>query len=78
MTRNVARLLLAAVAGTILVAIYTTYRIWDQGSRDEARPADAIVVLGAAQYNGTPSPLFQARLDHAIALYTRASRRSSS
>ncbi len=69
MTRNVARFLLAAVAGTILVGIYTTYRIWDQGNRDEARPADAIVVLGAAQYNGTPSPLFRARLDHAIALY---------
>jgi uncharacterized SAM-binding protein YcdF (DUF218 family) len=69
MTRNVARFLLAAIAGTILVGMYTTYRIWDQGNRDEARPADAIVVLGAAQYNGTPSPLFRARLDHAIALY---------
>jgi uncharacterized SAM-binding protein YcdF (DUF218 family) len=68
-TRNVARFLLAAIAGTILVGLYTTYRIWDQGSRDEARPADAIVVLGAAQYNGTPSPLFQRRIDHAIRLY---------
>ncbi len=69
MTRNVAKLLLAGVAGTILVGLYMSYRIWDQGSRDEARPADAIVVLGAAQYNGAPSPLFRARLDHAIALY---------
>jgi uncharacterized SAM-binding protein YcdF (DUF218 family) len=68
-TLNVARLLLAAAAGTILVGLYTTYRIWDQGLRDDSRPADAIVVLGAAQYNGTPSPLFRARLDHAIALY---------
>ena len=39
------------------------------GERDEARPADAIVVLGAAQYVGRPSPVFKARLDHAIALY---------
>jgi uncharacterized SAM-binding protein YcdF (DUF218 family) len=69
MTLNVTRLLLAAAAGTILVALYTTFRIWDQGLRDDSRPADAIVVLGAAQYNGTPSPLFRARLDHAIALY---------
>lgn len=36
---------------------------------DERRPVDAIVVLGAAQYNGRPSPVFQARLDHALALY---------
>lgn len=37
--------------------------------RDEARRAQAIVVLGAAQYNGQPSPVFQARLDHAADLY---------
>ena len=69
MTLNVARLLLAAVAGTVVVGLYTTYRIWDQGSRDEARSADAIVVLGAAHWNGLPSPLFQRRIDHAIRLY---------
>jgi uncharacterized SAM-binding protein YcdF (DUF218 family) len=69
MTGNVGKLLLAAAAGTFIVASYTTFRIWDQGLRDDSRPADAIVVLGAAQYNGTPSPLFRARLDHAIELY---------
>ncbi len=37
--------------------------------RDEARAADAIVVLGAAQYDGRPSPVLKARLDHAIELY---------
>jgi uncharacterized SAM-binding protein YcdF (DUF218 family) len=36
---------------------------------DERRPVDAIVVLGAAQYNGRPSPVLRARLDHALALY---------
>jgi uncharacterized SAM-binding protein YcdF (DUF218 family) len=41
------------------------------GSRDEAGKADAIVVLGAAQYVGRPSPVLRARLDHAIDLYER-------
>lgn len=39
--------------------------------RDEAGRADAIVVLGAAQYNGRPSPVFRARLDHAAVLFRR-------
>jgi len=38
---------------------------------DEARPADAIVVFGAAEYNGTPSPVLKARLDHAFDLEER-------
>lgn len=49
--------------GLSLVAVYLF------GRRDEARPADAIVVLGAAQYQGKPSPVLRARLDHAIGLY---------
>jgi uncharacterized SAM-binding protein YcdF (DUF218 family) len=36
---------------------------------DQRRPVDAIIVLGAAQYNGRPSPVLRARLDHAIDLY---------
>ena len=36
---------------------------------DERQPAEAIVVLGAAQYNGRPSPVLRARLDHALGLY---------
>jgi uncharacterized SAM-binding protein YcdF (DUF218 family) len=43
--------------------------IWS--SRDEARPAHAIVVLGAAQYAGKPSPVLRARLDHALDLWNR-------
>lgn len=41
--------------------------VW--GARDTAKPADAIVVLGAAQYSGRPSPVLRARLDHAVALW---------
>lgn len=50
---------------TVVVAVALT------AVRDEATTADAIVVLGAAQYNGRPSPVFRARLDHAAALYQR-------
>jgi uncharacterized SAM-binding protein YcdF (DUF218 family) len=42
-----------------------------QGRRDDARTADAAIVLGAAQWNGTPSPVLGARLDHALELYRR-------
>jgi uncharacterized SAM-binding protein YcdF (DUF218 family) len=67
--RDIVRLAVAAVIGTAVVVGYTTFRIWQQGGRDEKRPADAIVVLGAAEYNGTPSPVFRSRLDHAVDLY---------
>lgn len=40
-------------------------------SQDNAQPADAIAVFGAAEYNGRPSPVFHARLDHALDLYRR-------
>jgi uncharacterized SAM-binding protein YcdF (DUF218 family) len=60
---------LIGIVVVIAVAGYAAYRIWDQAGRDERRAADAIVVLGAAQYDGRPSPLFAARLDHAIELY---------
>ena len=40
-------------------------------SRDGAAPSDAIIVLGAAQYRGRPSPVLRARLDHAVGLYAQ-------
>jgi uncharacterized SAM-binding protein YcdF (DUF218 family) len=57
-----------AIGGAALTAC-TTFRIWQVGQEDGRRPVDAIVVLGAAQYNGRPSGALAARLDHAIALY---------
>ena len=69
MLKDLTRLALAVVAGALLVLAYTTWRIWDQGNQDDPRPADAIVVLGAAQYNGVPSPIYRARVDHAIDLF---------
>ena len=58
-------LLLAAVIG-YTVALVMVLVVSQQ---DERRPVDAIVVLGAAQYNGRPSPVLRARLDHALGLY---------
>jgi uncharacterized SAM-binding protein YcdF (DUF218 family) len=69
MIRNLGRLLIAALVGALVVTAWMTYRIWDVGNRDDARKADAIVVLGAAQYNGRPSTILRSRLDHAIDLY---------
>lgn len=70
--RQTIRRRLAIIVGLILVtwgAIAVAVIVW--GRRDEARPASAIVVLGAAQYAGRPSPVFKARLDHGIALWKR-------
>lgn len=69
MRRDLIRLAGAACLGLLLTGGYATYRIWAQGQNDEERPADAIVVMGAAQYNGIPSRVFAARLDHAVSLY---------
>ena len=64
-------LLLAAGVLVVLLAYpaWLAWRIWDQSHNDEVRYADAIVVLGAAQYDGRPSPVLRARLDHALYLY---------
>lgn len=43
--------------------------IRDQSKKDEARQADVIIVLGAAEYSGKPSPVLEARLNHALTLY---------
>lgn len=61
---------LAAVAIACLIA-YVSGRIEQQSTREEARRADVILVLGAAEYRGRPSPVFRARLDHALDLYGR-------
>lgn len=55
----------------MLYLAVTFVQVWQASVRDQARPAQAIVVFGAAQYNGRPSPVLRARLDHALALYKR-------
>jgi uncharacterized SAM-binding protein YcdF (DUF218 family) len=66
---------LAWVLGFALVAAAIGWVVWVDrqihyfADRNEARPADAIAVFGAAEYDGRPSPVLKARLDHALALY---------
>jgi uncharacterized SAM-binding protein YcdF (DUF218 family) len=67
--RTVVRYLGGAVLIVAVIVTGVVLRILQIGGSDGRAAADAIVVLGAAQYNGDPSPVFQARLDHAAALY---------
>ena len=60
-----------AVAGLLAEVAYLSVRIERQSTLDEARPADVILVMGAAEYRGRPSPVLRARLDHALELYQR-------
>src|SRR5579862_9415394 len=70
-TRWWARLLILLVGGVILFLVVTSVRIIETSSRQEIHAADAIVVFGAAEYSGHPSPDLRARLDHALDLFHR-------
>jgi uncharacterized SAM-binding protein YcdF (DUF218 family) len=63
------RLLLLIVAGFLLWLTETCVGIVRESEAQQEQPADAIVVFGAAQYDGRPSPVFRARLDHAFDLF---------
>jgi uncharacterized SAM-binding protein YcdF (DUF218 family) len=64
---------LVYAAAILLMAIWASFviAIVDAGRQDQAASADAIIVLGAAQYEGRPSPVLKARLDHAASLWNR-------
>jgi uncharacterized SAM-binding protein YcdF (DUF218 family) len=59
----------AAVLAFLLLVASTGLAIWWTARQDSRPASDAIVVLGTAQYNGVPSSIFEARLEHAVALY---------
>jgi uncharacterized SAM-binding protein YcdF (DUF218 family) len=62
----------SAIVGLVLVGwVVSIVLVERAGRRDEAQKADAIVVLGAAQYVGRPSPVLRARVDHAVSLWKR-------
>jgi uncharacterized SAM-binding protein YcdF (DUF218 family) len=68
------RLFLRRVVGALLLVAlvwfgWLYFQIKAVAGRDQARPADAIAVFGAAEYGGRPSPVLHARLDHAVELY---------
>jgi uncharacterized SAM-binding protein YcdF (DUF218 family) len=62
-------LVVALAAAVLLWLAVTCVRIAREASRQEIHPADAIVVFGAAEYSGRPSPVYRARLDHAFDLF---------
>ncbi len=63
----------AALFSVALLGYLTAvaYQIYLQSNVDEARPADVIIVMGAAEYRGRPSPILRARIEHALDLYRR-------
>jgi uncharacterized SAM-binding protein YcdF (DUF218 family) len=66
------KVLLALTIVVALAGAYLAVSFWQvraAGRTDQARPVDAIVVMGAAQYDGTPSPQLAARLDHVVELW---------
>lgn len=67
--RMLGRLVKVAVLAALVYLVVTFVQVWQTAHQDQARPAGAIVVLGAAQYNGAPSPDLAARLTHALALW---------
>jgi uncharacterized SAM-binding protein YcdF (DUF218 family) len=69
--RIAAGLLLLSAIGLGVKLFSVAGEIRRQSDVDEARPADVILVLGAAEYRGKPSPILEARLNHALFLYRR-------
>ncbi len=65
------RLLLLLLIGAATYTALVARRVEEEAQRDEAQPADVIVVFGAAEYAGRPSPVYRARLDHAYQLFQR-------
>ena len=69
MLARVLRLLTLAAVVVATYFVVTFVQVWRASRHDGAQPAQAIVVLGAAQYDGRPSPVLKSRLDHAAELY---------
>jgi uncharacterized SAM-binding protein YcdF (DUF218 family) len=70
--RRYLRWLLPAVLAVVLADfVYLASQVWRQAGRDEARPASVIVVFGAAEYRGRPSPVLRGRLERTLELYGR-------
>ncbi len=71
MKRTVGTLIVLLPVLLLGYLLYLSEQIREQSTIDEAQRADVIIVLGAAEYRGRPSPVLQARLDHALSLYRR-------
>jgi len=74
--RLAVKVVLALLGVVVLYFAVTFVQVWWTGRQDQAQtpstpPAGAVIVLGAAQWNGSPSPVLAARLDHAVELYQK-------
>jgi uncharacterized SAM-binding protein YcdF (DUF218 family) len=69
--RSILLLLLITLVVGLVWCRWIYVQIEHYASQDQAAPADAIAVFGAAEYDGKPSPVYRARLDHAESLYSR-------
>lgn len=67
--RLLRRTLILLLVVALAYPAWLAFRVWSQSRDDEVHSADAIVVLGAAQYDGEPSPVLKARLDQATYLW---------
>ena len=61
--------LLSIILLSLSYLLIVFFQVWLNSARDQARPVDAIVVLGAAQWDGVPSPVLEARLEKALKWY---------
>ncbi|MEY2458503.1 MAG: hypothetical protein QOG30_333 [Acidimicrobiaceae bacterium] len=71
MRRRVLRIVAVVAALLASYVLVTFVQVWHASHQDDARKAQAIIVLGAAQFDGRPSAVLSARLDHAADLYKR-------
>jgi uncharacterized SAM-binding protein YcdF (DUF218 family) len=71
MRKALRKLSIGVVIAITVFLLFVSTEIGRQSTRDEAQPADVILVLGAAEYRGRPSPVLKARLDHGLDLFHR-------
>jgi uncharacterized SAM-binding protein YcdF (DUF218 family) len=70
--RSVLQVTSVVLVCLVAYGLFSYWQVWSTGRSDQARAVDAIVVMGAAQYDGRPSPQLEARLDHALELWPEA------
>jgi uncharacterized SAM-binding protein YcdF (DUF218 family) len=69
MVRRIRNVLLLVLLGGLLLVLWSAVSVYAYARRDEAREADAAIVLGAAVFGDRPSPVLRERINHAIVLY---------
>ncbi|MFY3791805.1 YdcF family protein [Ureibacillus sp. MALMAid1270] len=67
--KHLLKILLTITAAVFLFIIYSAYSIWSFSNKNQLVKTDAAIVLGAATWEGEPSPVFRERINHAIWLY---------